>query len=287
MCLAIPGQVVEFVDEAAMTDPVRAIADTILYEGYVLWPYRRSALENAQRWTFGGVRPRAHGRARTAGEDPWWMQTQCLVEGDGEMRVAVTVRFLHVVRRQALDPEDRPVDELTTAAGEHHLTWDEAVEREVELPVTPLRALEAADTRLPIAVPAGHVREQLDGGALVRSWQRLDGRVEVRTEPFFDPALHRITVRIANTTPPYGGEREAALRSTLCSAHTILRVEGGAFVSLTDPPRRLRGEAAACGNEGTWPVLVGEEGTHHTVLSSPIILSDWPQIARTRGPGTH
>ena len=44
-------------------DPVRAIADAVLYEGYLLWPYRRSALKNQRRWTFGGVFPEAHSRA--------------------------------------------------------------------------------------------------------------------------------------------------------------------------------------------------------------------------------
>jgi hypothetical protein len=88
-----------------------------------------------------------------------------------------------------------------------------------------------------------------------------------------------VTVRIENTTPWAGGEREAALRRTFCSTHTVLRVEQAAFVSLTDPPAPLQPAAAACENIGTWPVLVGEEGERHTLLSSPIILSDHPRIA--------
>ena len=37
-----------------MTDPVRQIADAVLYEGYILWPYRRSATKNRQRaWRRG------------------------------------------------------------------------------------------------------------------------------------------------------------------------------------------------------------------------------------------
>jgi hypothetical protein len=65
----------------------------------------------------------------------------------------------------------------------------------------------------------------------------------------------------------------------LCSTHTTLHVEGGSFVSATDPPEDLREAADACENRGTWPVLVGTEGERHTVLSSPIILSDYPQIS--------
>jgi hypothetical protein len=44
-----------------VTDRARLVADAVLYEGYLLWPYRRSALKNQQRWTFGGVYPEAHG----------------------------------------------------------------------------------------------------------------------------------------------------------------------------------------------------------------------------------
>ena len=258
------------------SDPVRAIADAVLYEGYVLWPYRRSALKNAQRWTFGGVYPRAHSEARAAGDDPWTMQTQCLIEGGEETRVDVDVRFLHVAWRQLLDAEDRPVDELTVA-GEPHLSWEEAVEREVALPPTTLRELDEG-MRLPIAIASGRERRRLGRGAIERTWAGLAGAVEVRAERL-EPALHVLTVRIENLTPWEGGERAAAMRRTFCSTHTVLHAEGGAFVSLTDPPPWLRAVAEACENEGAWPVLVGEEGTRDTLLSSPIILSDHPRIA--------
>ena len=86
-------------------------------------------------------------------------------------------------------------------------------------------------------------------------------------------------MEIANTTPWAGGDREHALRRTFCSTHTVIRAPAGGLVSLTDPPPTLRGEAEACENEGTWPVLVGEPGERHTLLSSPIILEDYPRVA--------
>ena len=43
-------------------DVVRKIADAVLYEGYILWPYRRSATKNQRRWTFGGAYPPSHSR---------------------------------------------------------------------------------------------------------------------------------------------------------------------------------------------------------------------------------
>jgi hypothetical protein len=259
-------------------DSLRAIADAVLYEGYVLWPYRRSALKNQQRFTFGGVYPRAHSEGRD--DDPCTMRTQCLVETGGEASVDVRVRFLQVVRRQACrrtatGPE--PVDELTIE-GQRHLSWDEAAEREVTV-----SGLELGDPSEPrivaIDVPAGRAEEDLgDAGALVRSWERLEGTVETSVEAVSRRVV-RLTVTISNSTPWSRGRREDLLRRTFCSTHTALHVESGSFVSLTDPPNDLRKAADACENQGTWPVLVGTEGERHTLLSSPIILSDYPQIA--------
>jgi hypothetical protein len=241
-------------------DPVRALADAVLYEGYVLWPYRRSALKNQRRWTFGGVYPRAHSAAHP--DDRWTMRTECLLEGDA--RVDVTVRFLHVVARQ-LFAGDEPVDELTVD-GTRFLSWDEAIEREVTL---------RAPGRAPLAIAAGSEREALPGGAIVRSWQSLEGAVACGIEPVAE-GVARVAVEIANTTPWEADDREQALRRTFCSTHIVLRAPGGGFVSQTDPPDRLRRAAAACRNEGTWPVLVDGRTV---VLSSPIILEDHPRIA--------
>src|SRR3954471_24697542 len=106
-----------------MSDPVRQIADAVLYEGYILWPYRRSAMKNAQRWTFGGVYPRAWSERHP--DDRWVMQAQVLVLGL-EPAVGVNVRFLHVVRRQIISGGEA-VDELVVD-GERHISWEEATE---------------------------------------------------------------------------------------------------------------------------------------------------------------
>ena len=228
-----------------MRDPVRAIADAVLYEGYLLWPYRRSATKNRQRWTFGGVYPPAHSAAHP--DDPSALQAQVAVEGTP--RVDARVRFLHVVERALFDRDGRRVDELVID-GERHLAWDEATEREVV--ATPGR------TQFEIA---GRTNRD---GAMRRSWQRVTGIVDVQADD------SRVTVRIENTTPWDGADRDDALRHTFCSTHVVLRAEGGAFVSATETD---------CENVGLWPVLVGEEGARDTVLAAPIILSDYPQIA--------
>ena len=267
-----------------MTDPVEKIAAAVLYEGYVLWPYRRSAQKNQKRWTFGGVYPRAYSEAE-GGNDPWLMQTQCLVVGE-KPTVDVKVRFLHVAERRVGRKNAQGalefVDELRVG-DERYLAWEEAVEREAVVPGLGLAGLETP-VRVEISIPAGIEEEPLedeDGrtvGALVRSWRPLEGKVEVGSDPIREGLL-KLTVKITNTAPWSGQSREQTLGQTLVSTHTILRVEGGEFVSLMDPPGELAELAEGCENVKTWPVLAGEEGDKRTVLSSPIILYDYPKVA--------
>ena len=246
-----------------MTDPVREIADAVLYEGHVLWPYRRSSIKNQQRWTFGGVYPEAYAREHS---DRSIVQAECLLQGD-EVSIDVDVRFLHVVHRQATRGEATAVDEL---AG--FLTWDETTERTVELHDV------RGEARQPIAVAAGRGVEPVEGGALVRTWQQLEGHVEARVEPLGE-GLQRARVAIRNESLWPEKTRDGAVRRTFLSAHVVLRARAGEFVSATDPPEQLQAATADLRQDGLWPVLVGEEGQRDIVLAAPIILSDYPQIA--------
>ena len=150
-------------DDGPAGDLVEKIARTCLYEGYLLWPYRRSALKNARRWTFGGVYPRACAGAL---DEPSRMSTDVLFADAGGSAVRVRVRFLQVVDRQILRHEPggpRPVDELTVD-GERHLTWQEAREREVVLD-----GWRPGDTPVPrpaaLEVPEGCEEEPLHDAA--------------------------------------------------------------------------------------------------------------------------
>ncbi len=266
-------------------DAMKKIAEAVLYEGYLLYPYRRSARKNQQRWTFGGVYPRAYSEARGE-DDPWIMQTQCLVSGDEESAVEVKVRFLHVTERKVGEKRGETLEfvEEVRLGGELYLSWDEATEREIAVGRFKLSELLESPMRVGIDIPGGSTEEPLADstgevvGALVRSWRTVCGTVEVEAEPLQEGTF-RVTVRITNTTPWGGEDRESTLRKTFASTHTTLEVEAGEFVSLTDPPEEFREAAEGCKNLKTWPVLVGEEGERGLLLSSPIILSDYPQIA--------
>jgi hypothetical protein len=266
-------------------DAVKKIAEAVLYEGYVLWPYRRSAKKNQQRWTFGGVYPRVYSEARGE-DDPWIMQTQCPVVGDEESTIEVKVRFLHVVERKVGRKKDEVlkfVDELRVG-GERYLSWDEATEREVAVGRCKLSELLESPRRVEIDIPEGSREEPVAEptgevvGAVVRSWRSLSGAVEVGVEHLRE-GIFRVTVRITNTTPWGGEDRESTLKQTFVSTHTALEVGRGEFVSLMDPPEGLQEAVRECKNLKTWPVLVGEEGERNMMLSSPIILYDYPQIA--------
>jgi hypothetical protein len=259
-------------------DAVRRIADAVLYEGYVLWPYRKSAMKNQRRWTFGGVYPDAHSAAHP--DDPSSMQAQCLMEGGAGAELDVRVRFLQVVSRQVMRRSGgvlEPVDDLE-AGGRRHVSWDEAVEREVSAGAPTLGELRQRPRLVEIDVPAGSRTEELERGALERRWRALSGTLEVEAVELPD-GLHRLTARVRNSSPWAGPDREDALRQTFCSTHAVLRARGGEFVSLTDPPAEQREAADGCENVGTWPVLVGERGDRSTLLCSPIILSDYPEVA--------
>ncbi len=251
----------------SVVDPTRAIADAVLYEGYLLWPYRRSALKNRQRFTWGGVYPRGWP------EGPHRLRAECLIEGK-KPDVEVTVRFLQVVDRGVRNATGRAVDELTVG-GERHLTWEEAVEREARLAKAPGR------TEI-VAVGACQHEELREkgapAGAILRRRERLRGRLEVALERL-DSELHRVRVEVINRHQWDGAPRQRTLMRTLCSTHVVLRSENGSFVSLADPPPHLRVASADCLNEGLWPVPVGEPGDRHTVLAAPIILEDHPRIA--------
>ena len=264
-------------------DTLSDIARAVLYEGYILWPYRRSAIKNRQRWTFGGVYPPSYS-VTSGGVDRARVGAQCLVEHAGDATIEIRVRFLQVVARRTLRATTEgfvPVDEITVD-GRRVLSWDEAVEREVAITLS-LNSASSSVTAL-IAVDAGCEKELLsDGegllvGAIERRWEKLEGLTSAKAELLAD-GLHRVTVEIANTSAWMEIDRESAARRTFASAHAALRAEQGRFVSLLEPPPSLIDAVGGCRGEGLWPVLVGEEGSHDAMLASPIILYDYPRVA--------
>jgi hypothetical protein len=277
---------------------VEQIAKAVLYEGYMLYPYRPSSVKNQQRWNFGVLCPQSYSEAQN-GTEAWTMQTECLVEGNSTTGLEVRVRFLQLVARTIGEvtmpvtellpgeiPEFRAVDKLIVNDRVYQ-PWQEALEREVTLPVCNVESLGYRVLPDIFNFPAEKTFEYLRDGSerivavIVRERQPLCGAVEIMGEKVA-AGVFKVSVRIRNTTPfemSKKSSREDALLSAMVSTHTVLGVQDGGFISLLAPPERFGELAAGCKNVGTWPVLVGEEGQCDTMLSSPIILYDYPQIA--------
>jgi hypothetical protein len=276
---------------------VDRIAGAILYEGYILYPYRPS-VKNRQRWTFGGLYPEAYCRTQT-GCDASSYQTECLVCGDATTIIEAITRFLHLTARRVgeifpplaewpedIEPPFHPVETLRVGEQLFH-TWQEAEEREVQLGEVMLGELSTRPRCVHFSFPGGRRSELLRNsagqivGVIFREQQTIEGVLKVSVREVAE-GLFRLTCRVLNRTPLIDATRagrDDALLCSLISAHTLLGVRGGEFVSLLDPPACWRDAAAVCRNVGVWPVLVGVEGQTDTMLASPIILYDYPQLA--------
>jgi hypothetical protein len=178
------------------------------------------------------------------------------------------------------------------AAGRMYQPWQEAVEHKLFSDEVQLAAL-GPSASLSFDFPAKEevepVRSDVGNvvGLIARDSERLSGTVEISAEDLHDD-IFKIRVLIHNHShfvPASEGLREQALLFSLVSAHTILSVADGEFVSLLEPPTDLEVLAADCKNIGTWPVLVGGQDSRQSMLSSPIILYDYPQIA-PESPGS-
>jgi hypothetical protein len=266
-------------DQATMNlDAVRSIANAVLYEGYILYPYRASSQKNQSRWQWGVVM--APGYAAADPSERSFTLAECVLAHTGQPVVQVVLRFLQVQRR------------TTEGSGQG---WDEAVEREIEV-TADTEALFGDGVVEEFAIAGGQDREPLDepGGTdgtgpryAVRRREPLAGTVSVRAIGVPGPwRAVRLQVRVENRTvvSPVPQRREDALPSALIAAHTIISVSGGEFISMTDPPIWAQPAVAECQNEGGWPVLADPGGGRQVVLSSPIILYDHPELA-AESPG--
>ena len=250
-------------------DPVDLIARTLLYEGYLLYPYRPSALKNRQRFTFGVLYPESYCRVHGGGSDARQLQMECPLQGGPQTHLEIEVRFLQLVERHSKDCPDS--------------SWQEAIERHVRLDAGSLSGLGRTGARLAFEFPASDARAMnvdcstAGRPASVEPAVRGDVRASVDE---VQPGVFKLTVRVRNLAPlDAAATRDEALLRSLASAHAVIEVVGGELISLLDPPEEFRELAASCSNVGVWPVLVGEEGSRDRMLASPIILYDYPQIA--------
>jgi hypothetical protein len=264
--------------------PAEAVADAVLYEGYVLYPYRASDAKNRVRWQWGVLVPPDY-----AEHDPSersWSRTDCLVEGD-DTELRIRVRFLQVQRRTVQAPAGEGYADVPSldVGDATYLPWDEAVQHDLDFDVSVAACL-TRPYDAPFSVPGGRETEDLRDangtvvGRLVRDRLPLQGLLGVDARRLPGPfGVVRLRVHLTNTTGRPGCVvREDALPGSLVAAHLMLAADT-AFVSVLDPPEWAKPYVQECESVGTFPVLAGEPGTRRLVLSSPIILYDHPSVA--------
>jgi hypothetical protein len=256
---------------AALT-AARQVADAVLYEGYLLYPYRSSSSKNQVRWQFGVLGP--DGAAEAGVGEPTSMSAEVLLESQPAGTLDVHLRFLQVqsrvVQRRTGDVW-AAVDELLVG-GTRWIPFHEAVSREVPLLGLELDGLGDGRT-IEVGVPGGEQVEELheDGrlvGRLVRTRWPLVGAVTVTTRPGADPRLLVLGVRVDNHSSWTPGDepgwppRDVAARTSFVGTHLLLTAQGTRFVSLLEGPDWASTDAASCAQERCWPVLVADdEGT--------------------------
>ncbi|WP_411083405.1 hypothetical protein [Streptomyces sp. cmx-18-6] len=269
-------------------DRARAVADAVLFEGYVLYPYRASSAKNQLRWQFGVLVPPAC--TADAGEHAE-QRTDVLLEPRTADRLHAELRFLHVRRRtvERLGPDGTYTEVPELELPDRVLVpWDEGHEERVRLhaPLAELTGERAHTRTVAFDLPPAVEREPvLDAegrtlGRLVRRRGRLTGEIRPYVERLPGPyRVSRLTVTVHNTTEAPAGDRSTALPHSMIGAHLLLSVRGGRFLSMTDPPEWARPAVAGLRNDHTWPVLAGPAERDDLVLSSPIILEDHPALA--------
>jgi hypothetical protein len=265
---------------------VRELADTVLFEGYMLYPYRADDPKNRIRWQFGVLAP--PGFVVVDASERSGLRTDCLLEA-GATAISVQARFLHVQQRTVqcassggfVDAASLDVADAT------YLPWDEAIVHELQATFE----LGDAGPVVEFEVPAAEETEQLHDatgalvGRLVRRREQLRARLSCSVEHLPGPyGVRRLQLRLDNVTRWSADgsgtpDRPAALRRALVAAHLVIAAERGSFVSLIDTPEWARPYAEGCVQHGVFPVLAGPPGDRSLVLAAPIILYDHPTVA--------
>ncbi len=243
----------------------RRVADAVLYEGYLLYPYRSDSAKNQLRWQFGLLSP--DGAEAAGVGDRSELTASVLMRSGGAPRVHV--RFLQVQWRAVeslVDGRYVPVDRLRVGDTDW-VPWHEAVEREV-VRTGPGPVTAGAGTEVePLSDPDGRTV-----GRLVRTRWPVTAELTIAATEL--DGYVRLELGLRNTAgwDPAESSRDLAARRALVGAHLL--VTGAGFVSLVDPPPGAAAAAAGCHHDGWWPVLVGD-----AVLVAPMILPDQPAVA--------
>ncbi len=259
-------------------DPVlENLTRTVIYEGYSIFPYHRSAVKNQKPIPFGVIYPeKYHINDPHA---PSLMRTECIVVGAKGTAINITVRFLHLITTQSCEPNEKS-DNSTFGNG-----W-QTIERRIHSEDLLLAELVHKNKILPIAFDKIDEKESWDKEKAGVKSKQINSVSEIKGEIILDAfpvenktGIYRLRVTVKNNTSVENSgtiSRDEALRQSFLSTNTILKITNGELISCQNPPEDFKDIIAKCESIGTWPILIDE--SHTTMLSSPMILYDYPKI---------
>ena len=179
-----------------MAEQLEHLLDSLLWEGYALYPYTPGATKNATPTPFGIVYPPAYAAALESTFDH--LLLRCTLEARADAVLQAELRFL-------ISDGDR----------------NRGTAQRLELPGVMVGALAAADGD-PVAKEA--TIESASGSILVVGMQLSAAQRQ--------PDVYELELLIENRTAvPAGLDRAAALTRSLISTHPVLRIAGGRFRS--------------------------------------------------------
>jgi hypothetical protein len=183
-----------------VSDQLDTLLDTLLWEGYALYPYTPGATKNATPTPFGIVYPPAYAAELATTYDH--LELRCVLRGPPD---AVLRAEVHL---------------LAPGGGGHR-----AQPRMLELPGAMAAALNDRPARTELSVPCPGASPLAVGMTLA-----------THADPAAEDA-YEVVLRVENRTLTPGGlDRAGALERSLLSTHPVLHVAGGRFVSALERP---------------------------------------------------
>ncbi|MDQ3728973.1 MAG: hypothetical protein M3355_05235 [Actinomycetota bacterium] len=222
-----------------MEKSLETLLESLLYEGYALYPYTPTATKNSTPTPFGIVYPPGYAEHNRSTFDH--LRIDCILHSEEDAKISGIVRFLQT-------------------AGDRH----EGEARLLKIPPTSLADL--AD---------GGVGEEF----AYEGEQPIEGRIRLRADDLGNGlARVRICVH-NSTPVENGGEmkRGEALRASLISTHVVVETSGGRFASPLERSGPAGEAVAECESVNSFPVLA--DSRDRAILGAAIVLPDHPQLS--------
>ena len=251
---------------------------TLLYEGYAIFPYHRTAVKNQKPVPFGAVYPAAFTKLNPQMLDS--IQAECIIEGRQDIELKICIRFLQMMKVEVVE------DGITLPQyqdGEHiYYTGWQTVERSFDIEPIILRGSWQQFQLLPFFYDKQTCREpigEMGYAGLIKTTESIHGVINVSIQPLPEHGGYKVSVHVKNHSELDEVEkisRDEAIMHTFLSTHTILKCTDGKFISHQQVLEQWQEVMAGCEQINQWPILMNESDT--CMLASPIIVYDHPQL---------